>query len=711
MRLLALALLLPACPATDSGRSAGPATRSAPGATRGTILISIDTLRADHLGAYGYGRDTSPGFDRLARQGTLFENAIVPLPGTLPSHMSLFTGLYPAQHNVYPPSAVLSPTIETLPEAFQRSGFRTAGFTEGGYMAGRYGFARGFERFSDAASRGPRAAEETFRRGAEFLAELGEGERFFLFLHTYAVHDPYDPPEPYRSLYWSGPSLATFPPTGPNLTAVNRGTRDLSPEALAYFMALYDGGINYLDGVLEAFVRELDALGLREQTTLVITSDHGEEFRDHGMLVHEQIHRENLRVPLLILHPEASRGTRVASLVQNIDIPPTLYELAGIPVEGAIPGRSLAPCLVDPACVPRTEAYAESFMDRAQTLFHASEGGLHQLIERFPEESGRTVWFGRSLAFDASASPFEFQLKSFHRPRTLEISIDGRPQPPIEVGTDWQTVSLELPVGGSKHRVALSSRTCDQPSKVGEGKDTRCHAFVAQGLDLARTELYELRADPTSASDLSAHDGAVAQELKARLREYDLEPVAPAEDEELEPDLEDQLEALGYVTQKTNAADEEYRLVLGDPLPAAVTVPPGFETAPDTSSGGAVVFRGSVEKTNSGGRTNGISVELPEAIEAQASGRAVQVTVVAKQAGDTRQRFAVAYSTNGVGNSGWRKFRASKQFQEYSFVYDVPPQKRGNGDFLGILPDYSRRGSGLVVHAISVRPVDRSGEG
>ena len=115
---------------------AGGCTR-VPKARGRFILISIDTLRADHLGAYGYARPTSPFLDSLAARGTLFENAVVQLPGTLPSHMSIFTGLYPGEHGVYPPEAVLSPRVATLPEVFRAAGLRTGGHTEGGYMEGR----------------------------------------------------------------------------------------------------------------------------------------------------------------------------------------------------------------------------------------------------------------------------------------------------------------------------------------------------------------------------------------------------------------------------------------------------------------------------------------------------------------------------------------------------------------------------------------------
>src|SRR5687767_4733510 len=151
----ALAFLLLGC-----GGEAGPqppdlSKLPVPRATRGYILISIDTLRADHLGLYGYPRPTSPFLDSLARRATVFEEAYAPFPSTLVSHMSMLTGLHPGEHGVLQPDAVLSPEVEILPEVFQRHGFRTAGFAEGGYVSGRFGFRRGFDTFV-SRNRSPR---------------------------------------------------------------------------------------------------------------------------------------------------------------------------------------------------------------------------------------------------------------------------------------------------------------------------------------------------------------------------------------------------------------------------------------------------------------------------------------------------------------------------------------------------------------------------
>ncbi|MEZ5332405.1 MAG: sulfatase-like hydrolase/transferase [Thermoanaerobaculia bacterium] len=228
-----------------------------PPPTRGYVLISLDTLRADHLSAYGYGRETTPFLAELAGRSVLFERVLAPYPATLVSHMSLFTGLYPQQHAVYPPNGVLAPSVATLPETFQAAGFRTAGFTEGGFVAGGYGFARGFDVFADPSYAADTDVESTFDRGLEFLRGLGPDDRFFLFLHSYSVHDPYAPPEPWRERFEPRDPARAALSLGEHLRDANHGRLELPPGAVDDFERLYDGTVAYVDGVLRSFFAAL----------------------------------------------------------------------------------------------------------------------------------------------------------------------------------------------------------------------------------------------------------------------------------------------------------------------------------------------------------------------------------------------------------------------------------------------------------------------
>ncbi len=437
-------------------RTVFPWLAANPSGTRGYILISIDTLRADHLGCYGHDRETSPFIDSLAERGVLFENAYAQLPGTLPSHMSIFTGLYPAEHGVYPPNGVLSERIKTLPEILSAHGFRTAGHTEGGYMHGSFGFARGFAEFSDQAYEVECDVERTLGRATDFLERLGEDERFFLFLHTYAVHDPYPdarspeiyhfPIKTYSKPFWPGePPAGSVEPTGPLLVEVNR--RGVMPpeEVLDYYRAVYDAQIRYLDDLLRDFFARIDELNLSDEVTVVLTSDHGEAFAEHGRLLHEQAYRETLHVPLIVVHPDFTAGRRIPELVQSIDIAPTLLELAGAPHPGPISGRSLLPLLRGSEPQGPREAYAEGGEEAERTIVRQTDDGLHQLVyrPRSLREQGR--WMSRELSFDTFEQELVVEVESFHQPRRLAVAVDGDPA---------AGVALELP--GEKSGIWIS---------------------------------------------------------------------------------------------------------------------------------------------------------------------------------------------------------------------------------------------------------------
>ena len=521
-------------------------------ATRGYIVISIDTLRADHLGAYGYERDTSPFFDSLAERGVLFENAVVQLPGTLPSHMSIFTGLNPREHGVYPPDGLLSPRIATLPEVFAREGFRTAGFTEGGYMSGHYGFARGFETFSDQVEGEADDVETTFERGREFLAALEPSERFFLFLHTYAVHDPYWPPKEYRHRFRTTPPPGGFPPTGANLSAVNRGKLSVTPEQVEYFKDLYDGSIRYVDDVLASWIGELEAMGLLDETTLIITSDHGEEFLDHGMMVHEQIYHENLHVPLLVLHPKIQGGERIPELVRSIDLAPTLYRIAGIAADHEMNGDSLVPLLMnggDSETRVRT-AFAEKYNRSTEALYHQSEAGLYHLLALRPEHEASGTWVRDSAVLDAYEPTIAFRATSFHQPRSVDVLVNGERITTLEMPPTWQEYVVPLPseaAAPSIYRVEFRADGCISPAEAVGARDERCLAFKVRDMLIERLELFNVDQDPDEEQDLSRIDATRRQLLYEQLEGLEFSVVAPAGREQLDPELTERLKSLGYL--------------------------------------------------------------------------------------------------------------------------------------------------------------------
>jgi len=324
------------------------------------ILVSLDTLRADHLSAYGDDRDTSPSFDRFARQSTLFENALSQAPKTSPSHMTLMTGLYPEAHRVENRfagrvewSGQLSPDLPTLAEILKASGYRTLARTGGGNMQGDLGFDRGFDSYESPDL----SAERLFRSAlAEVQALAARSEPFFVFLHTYEIHSPYLPPPAYRDRY-ADPAYGGAISSDPEVLREGsdgysnlhrnfwmRVDRD-SPADRRRLVDLYDASIRYVDDELGRFLAGVGRMGAADRTVVVILSDHGEEFGEHGEFEHDALWRELLHVPLLIHVPEELRSgwahRRIPESVGLVDVLPTLLELLSIPVPDHVQGRSL----------------------------------------------------------------------------------------------------------------------------------------------------------------------------------------------------------------------------------------------------------------------------------------------------------------------------------------------------------------------------------
>ncbi len=329
------------------------------------LLISVDTLRADRLGCYGYARDTSPSVDGLAAEGVLFENAFSSSPKTTPSHMSIMTGLYPRAHNVYMwkrgPDGVyggktLSAQVPTLAEILAARGYVSAAFTGGGNVAGKIGFDRGFSVYDESGD----------TPGACAWIARNAGKPFFLFYHTYYTHDPYLPPPPYDQRYdpeYAGgivSGAALLSELGLRVGGAWAGgawdklserfwkTVDAGdPRDIRHLNALYDGSIAYVDHeFIAALLASLRAAGVLDRTLIVFTSDHGEEFLEHGRFRHDSLYREVTRVPLILRLPGVlPAGKRVGQLVRSVDLLPTVLDILGLPLPSSVQGVSLLPAV------------------------------------------------------------------------------------------------------------------------------------------------------------------------------------------------------------------------------------------------------------------------------------------------------------------------------------------------------------------------------
>lgn len=319
--------------------------RPAPGGLK-VILVSLDTLRADHLSSYGYSRKTSPHLDRLAEDSVLFEHAFAQSPWTLPSHLSLLFSLNSASHQVYLHNQSIDSSIPSLASHLKGRGYLTGAFTGGGYMSSIYGFPKGFDRYDEPADNLPpdfraREAEYLFNTAAAWLNHNWD-KKFFLFLHTFQIHGPYECPSPWNESFLAEDHKWKHIDVKDALQEAGND-HSFSPEEIDNIVALYDGGIKYTDEILiKSLVEHLKKLGIYDQTVLIITSDHGEEFYDHNGWLHGYtLYNEQLKVPLIIKLPHSQNpGSRIPAKVRLIDVMPTILELASIK-PGSIDGESL----------------------------------------------------------------------------------------------------------------------------------------------------------------------------------------------------------------------------------------------------------------------------------------------------------------------------------------------------------------------------------
>lgn len=393
------------------------------------VLISLDTVRADHLSVYGYGRPTTPHLaDWARRRATVFETAVAAAPWTLPSHASMLSGIDAVHHGVNRRGPVPS-SLPLLPRLFRDAGYSTYATTAGVLLTPELGFAHGFDEFRVRGK-----MESLPEWDAELRNGIGDalrwlqsrqGERFFLFFHTFEAHSPYQPREPWFTRFGGSrealnagspvwmeiagfesevrPRYLLFhPPTYAG--GVTYPKRVLQAQDREVAAALYDSGLAHIDRELSRLLEYLESEGLLENTIVVVTSDHGEALYEHGLVGHSSLYDHDLLVPLVIAAPlDEARGRRVGTQVRSVDIAPTLLDLAGLAPPGPLDGSSLAPLLRGEEAAPRDAwSYALSTtrgvslrngarglkLIAQDTIFEPFRGGLEAYdLRRDPEES------------------------------------------------------------------------------------------------------------------------------------------------------------------------------------------------------------------------------------------------------------------------------------------------------------------------------------
>jgi len=381
------------------------------------ILISLDTLRADHLHCYGYEKEISPAIDAMAAGGVLFEKAYAQSAWTLPSHVSMFTSLYPSSHGVTTRKRKIPENMNLLSEILKTRDYRTASFNGSLFVSAKFGFDKGFDLYEEIPIRKGDVA--TICNRMLSWIEENHQDPFFIFFHTYEIHRPFSPPDPYKEAYVPSEPFArqtasrivlkvleeeplTLEEVGflkalrfcrENETVFNwiKASEDhgdtlsdreikmklvdilateyeMEDDVLAdwrenktgspvytYLLENYDAEIIFTDHQISRLMDLLRRLELQEKTLIVLTSDHGEEFSEHGGLGHgKTCYNEVIQVPLIFYFPGClPAGTRIRTNAALIDLPPTILEVAGIDIPEAYQGISLLPLIEKPREIQR----------------------------------------------------------------------------------------------------------------------------------------------------------------------------------------------------------------------------------------------------------------------------------------------------------------------------------------------------------------------
>lgn len=378
----------------------------------GVVLVSIDTLRADRLGAYGSTRGLTPNLDHFASQSVIFDLTFAQSNETLYSHASLFTSRYPSELDRLGAGFRMPSTVPTLASVFHDAGWTTGAFVAGGHLSAAFGLGTGFTTYDDREDWG--SLRDTGAHALRWLDGRPKDAPFFAFIHGYDTHDRYLKPPPFGYLvaeaayHGAGADLARRPGAtsrivsnaytdnvdaldllsrihprfraGREIATLEPNLLAVTPADAAQLAGVYDGSVAWADASFGLLMSGLEARGLLDRVVIVVISDHGEELGEAGAFHHRfALSDATLRVPLLVRQPAGRLGgRRVGGLVELIDVAPTLWELAGVHPQNESAGVSLVPVLDGRAAADRSSAFSEGALRllsvRSPTARLVSEG-------------------------------------------------------------------------------------------------------------------------------------------------------------------------------------------------------------------------------------------------------------------------------------------------------------------------------------------------
>lgn len=331
-----------------------PVTSSRQGPSPNIILISVDTLRADHLSTYGYFRQTSPNLDQLAPDSIVFDKAFTVMSTTLPAHISLVTGIHPAKHNVLSNGWKFNGPFPTLAERLKQAGYSTGGFITGFPLTAESGMGRGFDVYRDTGRQGRRPTPKipgtlANQRATEWLEQHRQGP-VFLFIHYFDVHPPYMTPSSPAPPFGMDEPLAahmiSMRVSGVGMDSISPAEIQLDERPIGDLLTAinaYDNQVHHVDAMIADLLHTLEQLGLLDDALVIITADHGEGLGQHGLYSHGlHLYEEQLRIPLIVRYFGSNwTGRRITSAVSLLDVVPTVLELLELPSDPELHGRSL----------------------------------------------------------------------------------------------------------------------------------------------------------------------------------------------------------------------------------------------------------------------------------------------------------------------------------------------------------------------------------
>jgi len=468
VRWLAVALLL----SISSGcREAEPRAPVAPrievraGQPHDVVLITIDTLRADHLGAYGYGRDTSPNMDALAERGTLFERCYTYWPKTRASFVMMLTGRTPSRNGfskIHPQLLDFNPTLAQL---LKDAGYETAAAVDNPNVAANLGYARGFDEYLETWEDGTLATEMDRTRAITAFGRarlVRERERpLFLWLHYVNPHTPYEPPEPFDAAFLEAPA------PGEAELALVRGMHGGIPERwavegqrrLSYYVAQYDGEIAAVDREVGEIVKAVEDGPGFGRTLVVLTSDHGESLGEHDYYFDHgaDLYEPSLAVPLIVAHPGAPGGNRSRSLASTLDVLPTVLDAVKVSFPPDLSGGSLLPEVEGRGELERERLFAENDLHHRATW-----GERHKLVVEQVDDQRE-----RHLLFDGREDPGELHNVRRERPEDYHRELAALEAYMGAAEQEWVAMRERLAADAERPEPTVSEEACRQLLELG----------------------------------------------------------------------------------------------------------------------------------------------------------------------------------------------------------------------------------------------------